>query len=59
MLIRGWERRLRKQSEANAMECKDVVKMTSIEGLRCGVNGFKSSQYKIDSLLNWKPMKWI
>jgi len=27
------------KSEADAMVCKDVVEMTSIEGQRCGVNG--------------------
>jgi len=27
------------QSEADAMAYKDAVKMTSIEGQRCGVNG--------------------
>jgi len=27
-----------RQSEADAMECKDVVKMTCIEGQHCGVN---------------------
>jgi len=26
-------------SKSDAMECKDVVKMTSLEGQRCGVNG--------------------
>jgi len=36
--------------------CKDVVKMTSIEGQRCGVNGGQEYQFIIDSLLNWKPM---
>jgi len=39
MLIRGWERRLGeeiggRQSDADAMAFKDVVKMTSIEGQR-------------------------
>jgi len=43
-----------RQSEADAMECKDVAKMASVEGQRCGV---KSSQFKIYSLLNWKPLK--
>jgi len=33
------------------MACKNVVKMTSIEVQRCGVN---SGQ---DSLRNWKPIK--
>jgi len=36
---------------------KDVTKMTSIEGQHCGVTVDKCSQFKIDSLLNWKPMK--
>jgi len=35
----SWERRLREQSKADAMECKDVVKMANIMGQRCGVNG--------------------
>jgi len=40
------------------MAYKDGVKMTCIEGQRCGVNGGQDySQFKTDSLLNWKPMK--
>jgi len=39
MLIRGWEKRLRRHIEADAMAYNDVVKMTCIEGQRCGVNG--------------------
>jgi len=31
-----------RQSEADAMECKNVVNMVSIEGQRCGVNGGQS-----------------
>jgi len=30
---------MRGKGIADAVECKDVVKMTSIEGQRCGVNG--------------------
>jgi len=36
MLIRGWVRRGR-QSEADAIECRTVVKRTSVEGRHCGV----------------------
>jgi len=38
MLLRGWVRRLEWQSKADAMACRDVVKMIRIEGQRCGVN---------------------
>ena len=31
MLTRGWERRLRRQSEADVLGCRYVVKMTNIE----------------------------
>jgi len=39
MLIRGWRGDSGRQSEADAMAYMDVVKMTSIEDQRCGVNG--------------------
>jgi len=47
MLIRGWERRLRRQSEADAMECKDVVKMTNIEGLCWSEGGTRVANLKL------------
>jgi len=36
------------------MWCKDIVKMTRIEGQRYGANGGQDSKFKIDWLLNLK-----
>jgi len=41
------------------MAFKDAVKMTSIEGQRCGVNGGQDKPFKIDSLLNSFGMLYI
>jgi len=43
MLKRGWGGDWGMQNEVDAMECKDVVKMKTIEDGRCGMNGGKSS----------------
>ena len=38
MLTRGWKRRFR-EAEADVLGCRHVVKVTDVEGRRCGVNG--------------------
>jgi len=47
ILVSRWERRLREADQTDAMECKDVVKMTNIEGLCWSEGGTRVANLKL------------